>query len=98
MPLTFIGINLLIFLHKPFSIGPDRAIHDPAVNRIIDPSYLLDDWIVGSIVNSSVHFFLRQVDILLRIFRNRKISLGRLDLFFIFAGLNFFIYQDLKIL
>ena len=57
MPLTFIGINLLIFLHKPFYIGPDRAIHDPAVNRIIDPSYLLDDWIVGSIVNSSVHFF-----------------------------------------
>lgn len=56
-PFIFIGINLLIFLHKPLSIGPDRAIHDPSVNRIIDSSYLLNDWIVNSYFNSGVHFF-----------------------------------------
>lgn len=55
--LSLIFFNLLIFLHKPFNIGPDRAIHDPAVNRIIDPTYLTNDWFVNAISDSGVHFF-----------------------------------------
>lgn len=55
----FLLIFILVFevsIH-PLGIGPDRRIHDPAVYRLNDPSYLPGDWYAGMAVESGVYTF-----------------------------------------
>lgn len=52
-------IALLVFevaMH-PLGIGPDRRIHDPAVYRLADPTYLPGDWYTDMAVDSGVYMF-----------------------------------------
>lgn len=37
--------------------GPDRVIHDPLVNRVLDTNYLANDWFVNTAAGSGVHYF-----------------------------------------
>ena len=53
----FLLLFLLVFevsIHA-LGIGPDRRIHDPAVYRLTDPSYLPGDWYTGMAVASGVY-------------------------------------------
>lgn len=56
----FILVVLLIlfdlYIH-PLTAGPDRLIHDPAVYRLSDPSYLAGDWYTDMAVKSGVYVF-----------------------------------------
>jgi len=54
---TLIVLNILIFSTSPMSSGPDRAIHDPLVNRVLDSNFLENDWFVDSAADSDVHYF-----------------------------------------
>src|SRR5688572_25387740 len=55
----FLIIGLILFdvaIH-PFTSGPDRLIHDPAVYRLWDLNYLPGDWYTGVAIKSQVYIF-----------------------------------------
>ncbi|MEK7095035.1 MAG: hypothetical protein AAB917_00030 [Patescibacteria group bacterium] len=45
------------FSVMPLTFGPDRRIHDPAVYRLQDSTYLQGDWYTGMAVESGVYTF-----------------------------------------
>ncbi len=56
---VFIFLILLLFevsIH-PLGMGPDRRIHDPAVYRLADASYMPADWYTNMAVESGVYTF-----------------------------------------
>lgn len=54
--LSLLAILLLfeVSIH-PLGLGPDRRIHDPAVYRLADPSYMSGDWYTDMAVESGVY-------------------------------------------
>ena len=53
-------LGLLLILEMsvhPLGLGPDRRIHDPAVYRLADPSYMPGDWYTDMAVESGVYTF-----------------------------------------
>jgi hypothetical protein len=61
IPWSTIGlVGLLILLDlsiHPLTGGPDRMIHDPAVYRLNNPSYMPNDWYTKMAVDSGVYIF-----------------------------------------
>lgn len=55
--LLVFGLALFDLSIHPLTGGPDRLIHDPAVNRINDPTYLPGDWYTDMAVRSGVYPF-----------------------------------------
>lgn len=56
----FLCVILLILFDlsiHPLTGGPDRLIHDPAVYRLNDPTYMPGDWYTGMAVASGVYVF-----------------------------------------
>lgn len=54
---TILILNVLIFSTAPMNSGPDRVIHSPLVNRVLDANFLENDWFVNTAANSGVHYF-----------------------------------------
>lgn len=48
---------LMEFSVMPLTFGPDRRIHDPAVYRLQDTSYMTGDWYTEMAVDSGVYTF-----------------------------------------
>lgn len=55
----FLVIGLIFFdtLIHPLTPGPDRLIHDPAVYRLANSSYMVGDWYTEMAVKSNVYVF-----------------------------------------
>lgn len=53
----FGGLLLFEVSIHPLGLGPDRRIHDPAVYRLADPSYMIGDWYTTMAVESGVYTY-----------------------------------------
>jgi hypothetical protein len=55
--LLIIGLIFFDILIHPLTPGPDRLIHDPAVYRLANSSYMIGDWYTDMAVKSNVYIF-----------------------------------------
>lgn len=55
--LSIAGLILFDILLHPLTPGPDRLIHDPAVYRLTNSSYMVGDWYTDMAVKSNVYIF-----------------------------------------
>lgn len=93
--LAALSLTILDSAVKPLTYGPDRLIHDPAVNRILDPGYLQNDWYTQMATDSGIYYFYAR---LVGLYKSLGINEEQWRLFLYILFITLLYYSIIKII